>query len=61
MNELAFYGSNCNLCCNLYYDNLGKGPSNGCCYDRSLLMLLLAFLTQETAIRDDIDFNTIGL
>ena len=26
-----------------------------------LLMVLLGFLSQETAIRDDIDFNTIGL
>lgn len=26
-----------------------------------ILMLLLGFLTQETALRDDIDFNTIGL
>lgn len=26
-----------------------------------LLMILLGFLTQETAIKDDIDFNTLGL
>lgn len=26
-----------------------------------ILMLLLGFLTQETALKDDIDFNTIGL
>ncbi|SMD09889.1 ArsB/NhaD family transporter [Sporomusa malonica] len=26
-----------------------------------MLMLLLGFLTQETALKDDIDFNTIGL
>ncbi len=61
MNELAFYGSIAIFVATYVMIIWEKFHRMTVAMTGGLIMLLLGFLTQETAIKDDIDFNTIGL
>ncbi|HEY3423900.1 MAG TPA: ArsB/NhaD family transporter [Negativicutes bacterium] len=59
--EIAFYGSSIIFIATYILIIWEKGHRMVVAMVGGMVMLLLGFLSQETAIKDDIDFNTLGL
>ncbi|CVK18250.1 SLC13 family permease [Sporomusa sphaeroides] len=61
MQDYAFWGSVIVFLITYILIILEKIPRMVVAMGGGIIMLLLGFLTQETALKDDIDFNTLGL
>ena len=61
MQDFAFWGSVIVFLLTYILIILEKIPRMVVAMGGGIIMLLLGFLTQETALKDDIDFNTLGL
>lgn len=61
MQDYAFWGSVIVFLFTYILIILEKLPRMVVAMGGGIVMLLLGFLTQETAVKDDVDFNTIGL
>lgn len=61
MQDIAFWGSVIVFLITYILIILEKTPRMVVAMGGGIIMLLLGFLTQETALKNDVDFNTLGL